>query len=95
MRIWLAPWEDENADLHASGYVFTEITPRTWSLAAGPDRFSNAVLKPLQVEQRPASGDGETSVSPRHQPTCAGEHCPSAPGEFRNPSHSSSEQRTP
>ena len=52
MRIWLAPWEDDQSDLHASGYVFTEIVPRTWTLAAGPDRFSNAQLKPLQVQQR-------------------------------------------
>ncbi|NEX23227.1 TraV family lipoprotein [Thiorhodococcus mannitoliphagus] len=83
MRIWLAPWEDENADLHASGYVFTEIAPRTWSLAAGPDRFSNALLKPLQVEQRVVSGGGDSSAPPRRQPTCAGDHCPSATGEPR------------
>ncbi|MBK1717176.1 hypothetical protein CKO27_05860 [Thiocystis violacea] len=83
MRLWLAPWEDENADLHASGYVFTEITPRTWSLAAGPDRFSNARLKPLQVEARVAPGGGESSAPPRRQPTCAGEPCPSATGEPR------------
>ncbi|NEV64492.1 TraV family lipoprotein [Thiorhodococcus minor] len=81
MRLWLAPWEDENADLHASGYVFTEIAPRTWSLAAGPDRFSNALLKPLQVEQRVVPGGGDTSAPPRRQPTCVGEHCPSATGE--------------
>jgi len=52
MRIWLAPWEDERGDLHASGYVFTEIAPRTWSLAAGPDQRSTAWLTPLQVEAR-------------------------------------------
>ncbi|NEV65221.1 TraV family lipoprotein [Thiorhodococcus minor] len=85
MRIWLAPWEDENADLHASGYVFTEITPRTWSLAAGPDRFSNALLKPLQVEQRVVPSGGDAAARPRRQAPCAGEHCPSAPGALRNP----------
>ena len=58
MRIWLAPWEDDRGDLHASGYVFTEIASRTWTLADGPARFSNAVLRPLQVaERRPASGE--------------------------------------
>lgn len=85
MRIWLAPWEDENADLHASGYVFTEITPRTWSLAAGPDRFSNALLKPLQVEQRIVPSGGDAAVRPRRQAACAGEDCPPVPGALRNP----------
>lgn len=77
MRIWLAPWEDDQSDLHASGYVFTEIVPRTWTLAAGPDRFSNAQLKPLQVQQRthpvsqspgqrraPAKAEASSSASP-------------------------------
>ncbi|NEV60335.1 TraV family lipoprotein [Thiorhodococcus minor] len=54
MRLWLAPWEDDRGDLHASGYVFTEIAPRTWTLAEGPSRFSNAVLRPLQVAERRA-----------------------------------------
>ena len=30
-RIWIAPWTDQNQDLHWAGYVFTEITPRRWS----------------------------------------------------------------
>ena len=83
MRIWLAPWEDENADLHASGYVFTEIAPRTWSLAAGPDRFSNALLKPLQVEQR-ATPSGGSSAQPPRPSTCMGAHCPSPNGAPRS-----------
>ena len=30
-RIWIAPWTDQNQDLHWAGFVFTEITPRRWS----------------------------------------------------------------
>ena len=64
MRLWLAPWEDDRGDLHASGYVFTEIAPRTWTLAEGPSRFSNAVLRPLQVAERRAQpGDRATRRS--------------------------------
>lgn len=55
MRIWLAPWEDDHGDLHATGYVFTEIAPRTWTLAEGPAPISHPVLKPLQVAQRDAA----------------------------------------
>ncbi len=31
MRIWMAPWNDNNDDLHWPGYIFTEVTPRRWS----------------------------------------------------------------
>jgi len=61
MRIWLAPWEDDRGDLHASGYVYTEIVPRTWTLAEGPARFSNALLRPLQSAVR-------STPTPRSQP---------------------------
>jgi conjugal transfer pilus assembly protein TraV len=30
-RIWIAPWMDDNQDLHWPGYIFTEITPRRWA----------------------------------------------------------------
>ncbi len=31
MRIWLAPWTDQNDTLNWSGYVYTEITTRRWA----------------------------------------------------------------
>jgi conjugal transfer pilus assembly protein TraV len=38
MRIWMAPWEDEDGDLHADGFLYTEIENRRWNLG---DRFSS------------------------------------------------------
>jgi len=32
LRIWVAPWIDEKEDLRWPGYVFTEITPRRWTI---------------------------------------------------------------
>ncbi|MDO8845339.1 type IV conjugative transfer system lipoprotein TraV [Methylicorpusculum sp.] len=32
MRIWVAPWEDDDGDLHADGYLYTEIESRRWNL---------------------------------------------------------------
>jgi conjugal transfer pilus assembly protein TraV len=36
MRIWMSPWEDEDGDLHADGYMYTEIESRRWNLG---DKF--------------------------------------------------------
>jgi conjugal transfer pilus assembly protein TraV len=50
MRIWIAPWEDSRGDLHAPGYLYTEIDPRRWTL---DDRDDQApVIRPLQIERR-------------------------------------------
>lgn len=41
MRIWVAPWEDDGGDLHADGYIYTEIEDRRWNLGGrykGPQR---------------------------------------------------------
>lgn len=37
MRIWLAPWEDEEGDLNISGYIYTEIEPRKWVITEPKD----------------------------------------------------------
>lgn len=31
LRIWVAPWKDENETLNWSSFLFTEITPRRWN----------------------------------------------------------------
>jgi conjugal transfer pilus assembly protein TraV len=50
VRIWIAPWVDRKGDLHMPSYVFSEITPRRWSL--GEAEVSNTqVLAPVQVQQ--------------------------------------------
>jgi hypothetical protein len=52
MRIWIAPWEDSRGDLHAPGYLYTEIEPRRWALDARDDH--TPVIRPLQIERRDA-----------------------------------------
>ena len=46
MRIWIAPWEDGDGDLHADGFVYSEVNQRRWNLG---DRFNspNQLIKPL------------------------------------------------
>jgi hypothetical protein len=52
MRIWIAPWEDSRGDLHAPGYLYTEIEPRRWTVGgpAEPERVT--LIRPLQIERR-------------------------------------------
>ena len=46
MRIWMAPWEDDDGDLHADGYLYTEIESRRWNLG---ERFKSpgGAISPL------------------------------------------------
>ena len=55
MRIWVAPWEDAEGNLHGASDVYTEILPRRWRLDAGSSLGVAApVLTPLQIEPRAA-----------------------------------------
>ena len=46
MRIWVAPWEDQDGDLHADGFIYTEIERRKWNLG-GRFKSPAAILYPL------------------------------------------------
>ncbi|TAL51416.1 MAG: type IV conjugative transfer system protein TraV [Methylovulum sp.] len=48
MRIWIAPWEDNDGDLHANGYIYTEIERRKWNLGQ-PFNSPGTALSPLSV----------------------------------------------
>jgi conjugal transfer pilus assembly protein TraV len=62
VRIWIAPWVDRKGDLHMPGYVFSEITPRRWSL--GEAEVSNTqVLAPVQVQQEAAAPPTRASAA--------------------------------
>jgi len=48
MRIWMAPWEDDDGDLHADGYLYTEIESRRWNLGERI-RSPGAAISPLSI----------------------------------------------
>lgn len=55
LRIWLSPWEDEEGDLHAPGYVYSEIHGRRWSVGVkAPDVSDRLELltPPLDATQQ-------------------------------------------
>ncbi|WP_081375338.1 TraV family lipoprotein [Xanthomonas vesicatoria] len=47
MRIYVAPWEDEQGDLHMGGIIYSEIEPRKWRVGQRMPDASNtfALLK--------------------------------------------------
>jgi len=51
MRVWIAPWEDNDGDLQVSGYLFTELEPRRWMIGRTPSNKTQN-LRPLQVSNR-------------------------------------------
>jgi hypothetical protein len=57
MRVWIAPWEDSRGDLHAPGYLYTEIEPRRWTLGAPAEPDRDTLIRPLQIERRDAKPD--------------------------------------
>lgn len=46
IRVWIAPWVDKADNLHAGGYLFTEIEKRTWTLGELNEN-TNVRLRPL------------------------------------------------
>jgi conjugal transfer pilus assembly protein TraV len=57
MRVWIAPWEDSRGDLHAPGYLYTEIESRRWTLGAPAEPDREFLIRPLQIERRDAKPD--------------------------------------
>ncbi|MGN0909106.1 MAG: TraV family lipoprotein, partial [Succinivibrio sp.] len=49
MRIWIAPYEDTDGDFIVTGYVYTEVQPRRWTLGVNTEETQNpALYQPLQ-----------------------------------------------
>jgi len=63
MRVWIAPWVDDQKSLHWPSYVFTEVTPRTWSYGKADFRQARQ-LTPLQIDHRPEpTNEGQATAS--------------------------------
>ncbi len=79
MRIWIAPWEDEDGDLIASGYVYTEIEPRRWQIGTQQAAHESRVIEPLNpkspvkpllpVEASPKAGAAPNRDRSGNRPT--------------------------
>lgn len=47
MRIWIAPYEDRNRDLHVPGLVYTDIEERKWLLGDSNVTDTRQIFSPL------------------------------------------------
>ncbi|MGH8159237.1 MAG: type IV conjugative transfer system lipoprotein TraV [Rhodanobacter sp.] len=56
MRIWVAPWQDENGDLHAASRMFVEIEPQRWAMGQEMVETPKSFF-PAQVVESPKSKD--------------------------------------
>ncbi|WP_436658749.1 type IV conjugative transfer system lipoprotein TraV [Acinetobacter sp. P1(2025)] len=54
LRIWVAPWKDENETLNWGSYMFTEITPRRWNFGESVMR-NTPITAPNQADFKSAS----------------------------------------
>ena len=81
LRVWIAPWEDAHGDLHAPGYVYTEVVPRRWSLGEPATATATQRITPLQVQHR-----SEGTAAPRpSRPAPAESARPPAPPSTPRP----------
>jgi conjugal transfer pilus assembly protein TraV len=62
MRIYVAPWEDEQGDLHMGGIIYSEIEPRKWRIGQRLPDASNTFA--LLKEQAAAADDEVASNEP-------------------------------
>lgn len=71
MRIWVAPWEGEDADLHLSTLVYTEIESRRWMIGNASSKRvreitplkANAVMPSVAASPTTAARPSSTSAS--------------------------------
>jgi len=63
MRIYIAPWVSTDGALTMAQYVFTEITPRTWTIGERAPDVDGRSFYPLQV-QRTKTGTGHKPTTP-------------------------------
>ncbi len=63
IRIWIAPWEDADGDLHQPGYIFSEINDRRgrWIFGEKETSSSQPMLYPLNEPSAETEDKGAES----------------------------------
>lgn len=66
IRIWIAPWEDSDGDLHQPSYIYSEISPKKgrWLFGEKEITTGQPVIRPIEKpsdEQKPPGERKEES----------------------------------
>lgn len=70
IRIWVAPWEDEQGDLHRGEEIFSEITPTKgrWLFGDKVETYGVQITKSLQTDVLPQKAEEDNKKrSPRKE----------------------------
>ncbi|HHV7524388.1 TPA: type IV conjugative transfer system lipoprotein TraV [Burkholderia orbicola] len=66
MRVWFAPWQDADTDLHDQEYVYLIVDPGHWSIAHNQQRIQAAfrpVMPPTPARDASSSGSRAATSS--------------------------------
>ncbi|RQV00111.1 type IV conjugative transfer system protein TraV [Burkholderia cenocepacia] len=72
MRIWFAPWQDADSDLHDQEYVYLIVDPGHWSIAHNQQRIQAAfrpVMPPTPAPDAGSSGSKASAASSNTEST--------------------------
>jgi conjugal transfer pilus assembly protein TraV len=68
IRVWIAPWEDADGDLHQPEYIYSEITDQRgrWSFGEKETSTSQPLLKPVETseEEKPSKEESQEGKKP-------------------------------
>lgn len=62
LRVWIAPWIDEEGDLHQEGHLYMVIHSGAWAIGApsvGPEPKTGELVRPRLGETRDSGGTDE------------------------------------
>lgn len=66
LRVWIAPWEDSDGDLHDQDYFYTIIANGRWMIEANREHIRDQFkpLYPLKSKSNKAAESAETPLNP-------------------------------
>lgn len=71
MRVWIAPWTDQNDDLHWPSYVYTEIQRRKWNFGNPDFKAMNPVIPYRNMSTSTVTQPSAASIKQAPQPSVA------------------------
>ena len=66
LRVWIAPWEDSDGDLHEQDYFYTVIANGRWMIEANREHIRDQFkpLYPLKSKSNKAAEPAESQMNP-------------------------------